>query len=181
MFEFVEGYFITENGEVYNKKTGRKRVPQMRNDYLSVNIKGKNYTIHRTVALSFVPNPDNLPVVRHLDGNKFNNNYSNLAWGSTQDNAADAIGHGTHTCLNSNAFKESQNVSNRPAKVSRKRNTDLPMGVSERINVTCVKYIAKMSNEKCGQTYLGSFDTPEEAYAAVKSWYFEQYGTYPGK
>jgi hypothetical protein len=38
------------------------------------------YLVHRIVALTFIPNPDRLPEVNHLDGNKHNNHVSNLEW-----------------------------------------------------------------------------------------------------
>lgn len=42
--------------------------------------------IHRAVATAFIENPDDLPQVNHLDGNKRNNNVSNLAWVTHQQN-----------------------------------------------------------------------------------------------
>lgn len=36
--------------------------------------------VHKAVALAFVPNPDNKPFVAHKDGNRQNNNASNLEW-----------------------------------------------------------------------------------------------------
>ena len=51
--------------------------------------------VHRMVAEMFIPNPDNLPIVRHLDGDPTNNVVWNLAWGTQRDNWEDSIRHGT--------------------------------------------------------------------------------------
>ncbi len=50
--------------------------------------------IHRMVAEAFLPNPYNLPVVRHLDDNPSNNCVENLAWGTQLDNVRDCIENG---------------------------------------------------------------------------------------
>lgn len=54
-----------------------------------------NVRIHRLIAIAFVPNPDALPCVRHLDNNPTNNSVANLAWGTYVDNEDDKHRHGT--------------------------------------------------------------------------------------
>lgn len=47
-------------------------------------------SVHRLVAITFLPNPDSLPVVNHIDGNRSNNNIDNLEWVSYRDNTRHA-------------------------------------------------------------------------------------------
>ena len=59
--------------------------------------KKKNYLVHRLVAEYFLPNPDNLPCINHIDGNKLNNHVSNLEWCTYQYNMQHAVRTGlTH-------------------------------------------------------------------------------------
>ncbi|MEN0652424.1 MULTISPECIES: NUMOD4 domain-containing protein [Hyphobacterium] len=51
-------------------------------------------SIHRLVAEVFVPNPDRLPVVNHLDGEKANNRASNLEWTTHGGNLSHAFSAG---------------------------------------------------------------------------------------
>ena len=56
------------------------------------NYKTKNFVVHRLVALTFMPNPDNLPFINHKDENSLNNNVNNLEWCTQQYNC----NYGTH-------------------------------------------------------------------------------------
>ena len=48
--------------------------------YIQVYLNGKTYKYHRILAKHFIPNPDNLPEVDHIDRNKVNNSLENLRW-----------------------------------------------------------------------------------------------------
>lgn len=50
------------------------------NGYLFVGLQGKRFSVHRLVAQAFIPNPQGLPQVNHIDENKSNNNVDNLEW-----------------------------------------------------------------------------------------------------
>jgi len=52
--------------------------------------------VHSLVADAFIPNPEDLPLVRHLDDVKTNNKVTNLARGTQSDNIRDAVRNGTH-------------------------------------------------------------------------------------
>lgn len=47
---------------------------------LSKNGKSTHFTLHRLLAVHFIPNPNNLPFVNHIDENKLNNSINNLEW-----------------------------------------------------------------------------------------------------
>ena len=61
---------------------------------LSENGKTNNARVHRLMAETFIPNPYNLRDVNHKDGNKLNNNISNLEWVSHSGNVKHAYDNG---------------------------------------------------------------------------------------
>jgi hypothetical protein len=61
---------------------------------LNKNGKCKIAAVHRLVAEAFVPNPDNKPMVNHIDGNKLNNHFSNLEWVTCSENHKHAFNIG---------------------------------------------------------------------------------------
>lgn len=57
---------------------------------VQINNRQKHLAIHRLVAKAFIPNPDNLPQINHIDGDKSNNKVSNLEWCNNGYNQAHA-------------------------------------------------------------------------------------------
>ena len=61
----------------------------------------KNCMVHRLAATAFIPNPENKAEVNHRDGNKKNNNISNLEWATASENQT----HAYETGLKQPCFK----------------------------------------------------------------------------
>ena len=64
------------------------------NGYLSVWMNGKTKSIHRLVAIEFLDNSNNLPLVQHKDDDKTNNEVTNLCWGTAKSNMDDCVSKG---------------------------------------------------------------------------------------
>lgn len=84
-------YAVTSCGRVWSYKRKKFLVPRDNGKgYLFVSLckdgKEKMYKIHRLVAEAFIPNPENLPQVDHIDGNKTHNYVNNLQWITNRDN-----------------------------------------------------------------------------------------------
>ena len=89
-------YDINEEGKIYSHKTKKFLTGTGYNTGYkmvrwTINGIKKGYAVHRLVAETFIPNPNNLPIVNHKDGDKTNNNKNNLEWVSQSQNRIHAI------------------------------------------------------------------------------------------
>ena len=91
----LEGYYISRLGTLWSRyhKSGKlthsewHKVKPNHNQkgYLFVQKKGKCWYLHRLVALAWIPNPNNYPIVCHKDNVVTHNWYKNLYWGTQKD------------------------------------------------------------------------------------------------
>ena len=132
MYEKVKGfddYEIDENGNVYSLKTNKKMKQYLQKGYYGIylykNKKRHFKLVHRLVAETYIPNPNNLPQINHKDENSKNNNVNNLEWCTAKYNS----NYGHHkekirkTMLENNPFKNKKH-----SEESRKRMSEAKMG-----------------------------------------------------
>lgn len=85
-------YCITEDGKIFSLISDRFLTNNMMTSgYEKCHIKNdegvlKHCSIHRSVALMYVENPNGKPFVNHIDENKVNNHYTNLEWVTDAEN-----------------------------------------------------------------------------------------------
>ena len=97
-----ENYLINEDGEIFSKFTKTKIISHKdKYGYLRIRLVNeygrKSVFIHRLLAMTFIPNPENKPCVNHIDCNKSNNDLLNLEWATQKENIKHAWNNGKCT------------------------------------------------------------------------------------
>jgi hypothetical protein len=99
MKKYNKYYSVTEDGNIFSHLTNKFITPHQRKNkygnpnYVVCQLKEedglfkRNY-FHRVVAKTYIPNPNNLPEINHIDGDKSNNKVSNLEWVSHKENCS---------------------------------------------------------------------------------------------
>jgi hypothetical protein len=97
-----QNYLIYDDGKVFSKNTNKLLRPFKDNGgYHCIDLckdgKRKTHRIHRLIAIHFIPNPDNLPQVDHINRDKSYNTVQNLRWSSPVDNCNNKGKYKTNT------------------------------------------------------------------------------------
>lgn len=106
--------YIADNGVVFNYRRGFLEFQRPHENFgyhicgITVNGVRKDYRISRLVGEYYVPNPEDKPVINHLDGNKKNNLYTNLEWSTISENTKHAFDHGL--ARNDKGYEDSQSI-----------------------------------------------------------------------
>lgn len=103
-------YVITECGKVYSLKLDRYISIDASNKYCRVTLnngKKTRFFVHRLVALLYIDNPQNLPIINHKNGNKLDNRVGNLEWSTYGCN----LQHAYDTKLRPNRVGEDMHTS----------------------------------------------------------------------
>lgn len=129
-------YIVSSDGHIYSthnsqRSTYHKEIKQRANvDGYMVITTGKTGTrrmmsVHRIVAEAFVPNPNNLPEVNHIDCNRANNCADNLEWCTHFDNIQYSIKMGNHICTTDISGANNPNFGNDTLKKKYAENPEL--------------------------------------------------------
>jgi hypothetical protein len=138
-----DNYEISNLGNIRNIKT--RRILKQSDDKdgykiisLSKNNKKYNFRVHRLIALSFIENKENKPLLDHIDRNRQNNKIDNLRWVDAKENS------------NNKIFKLG---------ISGERNIHINKGIY---------YVVKFKNDNGDVVFNKCFKTLEEAREAKR-------------
>ena len=157
MYKEYGNYLIYDDGRVYSKFSNKFLKGADVRGYLVYHlyIDGKeiNVSAHRLVAIFFIPNPNNYPMVNHIDGDKKNNKSYNLEWCTCYHNNKHARDNGLNNVSKSNS--ERWNDDDFRNKVSKNiSKTRKEKGVAKGKNNPKFRYIILYNDEEISRQKL---------------------------
>ncbi len=105
-------YEVSNNGNVCKHVNGRRILLKVNfsGPYGKVGLyppgcKGLTRQVHKLVCTAFHGDPQDFQVVRHLNGDRYDNRAENLIWGTPEQNCQDSIRHRIHQGSNNGRSK----------------------------------------------------------------------------
>ena len=95
-----ENYFkVSNKGNIFSKRSNKVlKLCTHKSGYVlfTTRLEGRNgkslcFKVHRLVAVAFINNPENKPIINHIDSNRSNNNVTNLEWCTYKENVSHCI------------------------------------------------------------------------------------------
>lgn len=147
-------YTIDEQGNVFSKKSKKKMKHIMTAfGYFKINLSSngvkKLVSVHRLIAIHFIPNPEKKPLIDHKNGIKIDNRIENLRWVTVSENGMNS----KLPCTNTTGYR------------------GVSFYKSDNKYVACIY----LNNQRI---YIGSYNTALEASEAYETKAKELFGEY---
>ena len=148
-------YLIYQDGKVFSKKRNKYLKPQMNyKGYYKVRLYNSGWeqlSVHRLVAIHYIPNPDNLPIVDHINRIRDDNRVENLRWSTSLENTQN---QGTRI-TNKSGFKNINYVKRDKCWKYKKtiNGKRIQKYFDNKIDAICYKYIMILKMKSFWNTY----------------------------
>lgn len=115
---------VSNYGRFFNTKTRKFIKPTHGDNHGHKSIKTscngvrRQEYAHREIAKAFVSNPNNYPIVRHLNDNPDDNDIDNLAWGTQKDNHKDCVDNGRYRPFTDKDRRKSHDKAEQPVRLT---------------------------------------------------------------
>lgn len=160
-------YQVSSNGEVFSNISNKLLKP-FKNPggylYIHLHINGKvvKKSIHSITAETFIPNPEHKPQINHIDGNKENNNVSNLEWITQKDNNIHALKLGLRKAPSGEKVHFAKYTSKQIHQVCKEIERDeLDLDEIEKLSGVPVKTIGEIRNQKIWKDISKYYNFPK--------------------
>lgn len=187
-------YAVTDDGRVWSYYRNKWMSPSIgklgyQNITLWRNSKPFLQGVHRLVAKTFLPNPENKPCINHIDFNPSNNSLENLEWCTYKENIAwtDKFGRrdeglkrsiklATAACIKKQSWKKGLEICHKRETWRISSKIGLPLAVEAAKKKQCWKYGVELSKKKTKLFYNGKFIDVFESkrsaatFAAIHGW-----------